>query len=133
MGFGSLSTALYSGELITEAALNASHGTPNPAKSDMRYFHQRLESHKYVSFLTQFVAHVSLMPSHRKNTTTEYKTMCRATTAMFRKFPEIKSDAARASQNSDPLIKKIRKVHVPSSRPHDYMLDHTEILMLHQL
>lgn len=47
MGFGSLATAFYTSELITEAALNASHGT-TPSKGDMRHFHRRLEDHKYV-------------------------------------------------------------------------------------
>jgi hypothetical protein len=53
MGFGSLATAFYSRELITEAALNASHGISNPDKSNMRYFHQRLEFHRYVYATTQ--------------------------------------------------------------------------------
>jgi len=51
MGFGSLATAFYSREMISEATLNASHGTSDPVKSNMRYFHQRLEFHKYVHTL----------------------------------------------------------------------------------
>ena len=50
MGFGSLTTAFYSHEMISEAALNESHGTSNPGKSNMRYFHQRLAFHKYVVY-----------------------------------------------------------------------------------
>ena len=42
MGFGSLATAFYSRQLITEATLNKSHGTLNPGKSNMRYFNERL-------------------------------------------------------------------------------------------
>lgn len=40
MGFGSLTTAIYSRDLISEAALNESHGDSTPGKGDMRYFHQ---------------------------------------------------------------------------------------------
>ena len=48
MGFGSLATVIYTRELISEVTLNMSHGTENPSAGDMRYFHQRLEHHKYV-------------------------------------------------------------------------------------
>ena len=47
MGFGSLATAFYSRQMITEAALTESHGTSNLTKGDMRYFHQRLDYHRY--------------------------------------------------------------------------------------
>ena len=46
MGFGSLATAFYSRDLISEAVLNASHGTLDPGKRNMSYFKQRLEIHK---------------------------------------------------------------------------------------
>ena len=48
MGFGSLVTAIYSHDMITEATLNVSHGILNPDKNDMRYFHKHLGYHKYV-------------------------------------------------------------------------------------
>ena len=57
MGFGSIATAFYSGELISEATLNASHSTTDQGKSDMRYFHQRLESHKYIWALPHEMPH----------------------------------------------------------------------------
>ena len=50
MGFGSLSTAFYSRQMITEATLTESHGT-NLTKGEMRFFEQRLEFHKYVQVL----------------------------------------------------------------------------------
>ncbi|KAF9642422.1 hypothetical protein BDM02DRAFT_3193291 [Thelephora ganbajun] len=91
MGFGSLATAFYSRELISEAILNESHGTSNPGKRNMRYFHERLGHHK-------------------NGTTTEYKTMCRAIEALFRQFPDIKRDIGRNNQDIELLISKIRKV-----------------------
>ena len=47
LGFGSLATAIYSRELISEAALHASHGS-TPSKGEMRHFQQRLVYHQYV-------------------------------------------------------------------------------------
>ncbi|KAF9643823.1 hypothetical protein BDM02DRAFT_3191156 [Thelephora ganbajun] len=91
MGFGSLATAFYSRELISEAILNESHGTSNPGKRNMHYFHERLGHHK-------------------NSTTTEYKTMCRAIKALFRQFPDIKRDIGRNNQDIELLISKIRKV-----------------------
>jgi len=52
MAFGSLATAIYSRQLITEVILNKSHGILGLGKSNMRYFHQRMEFHKYVYALT---------------------------------------------------------------------------------
>ncbi|KAF9785688.1 hypothetical protein BJ322DRAFT_1188188 [Thelephora terrestris] len=51
MGFGSLMTAIYSQEMITEATLNAMHGTLDPGKSNMRYFHERLGFHRATAAL----------------------------------------------------------------------------------
>ena len=48
MGFGSLMTAIYSQEMVTEATLNAMHSTLDPGKSNMRYFHERLGFHRYI-------------------------------------------------------------------------------------
>ena len=109
MGFGSLATAFYSHELISEATLNASHGTLNPVKSDMRYFHQRLGFHKYVYALFPQKCS-SLMWKFRDGITIEYKTMCRAVSALFHQFPLIKNDISRAKNDTQPLISKIRKV-----------------------
>ena len=50
------------------------------------------------------------MKDFRDGVTTEYKTMCRAATALLRHFPDIKKDIAQAGQNNKPLIEKIRKV-----------------------
>jgi hypothetical protein len=109
MGFGSLATAFYSREMISEAILNASHGTSNPAKRDMRYFHQRLGFHKYVSKL--YSQKYSLLTwTFRERVTVEYTTMCRAVSALFRQFPQIKLDVARAKNDTEPLISKVRKV-----------------------
>ncbi|KAF9786832.1 hypothetical protein BJ322DRAFT_1019413 [Thelephora terrestris] len=91
MGFGSLATAIYSRDLISETILNQSHGNLSPGKSGMRYFHQRVEHHK-------------------ENTTTEYKVMCRAVEALLAQFPGIRRDVAQASKDMQPLITKIRKV-----------------------
>jgi len=109
MGFGSLATAFYSRELISEATLIASHGTSNPVKSDMRYFHQRLGFHKYVFALFSQKCS-SLIWTFRDGVTIEYKTMCRAVSALFRQFPLIKNDISRAKNDTQPLISKIRKV-----------------------
>jgi len=109
MGFGSLATAFYSREMISEATLNASHGTSDPAKSDMRYFHQRLGFHKYVYILC--LQKYSLLTwTFRDGATIEYRTMCRAVSILFRQFPQIKLDVARAKNDTQPLISKIRKV-----------------------
>ncbi|KAF9778132.1 hypothetical protein BJ322DRAFT_1114383 [Thelephora terrestris] len=91
MGFGSLVTAIYSQEMITEATLNASHGILNPGKGNMRYFHERLGF-------------------HRDGVTTEYQTMRRAVTVLLRQFPGIKHDIEKSKQNGDALIQKIRRV-----------------------
>lgn len=48
MGFGSLMTAIYSQEMITEATLNAMHGNSDPGKGNMRYFHERLGFHRCI-------------------------------------------------------------------------------------
>jgi len=48
MAFGSIATAFYSHDLISEVVLNESHGISNPGKSDMRYFHERLGFHRCV-------------------------------------------------------------------------------------
>ena len=53
MGFGSIATAVHAYGMITEAILNESHGILNPGKSNMEYFRQRLEDHKYVTPLVQ--------------------------------------------------------------------------------
>ncbi|KAF9784523.1 hypothetical protein BJ322DRAFT_1109240 [Thelephora terrestris] len=91
MGFGSLATAIYLRELISEVTLNMSHGTPDPGKSEMRYFHERLGYHK-------------------GNKTTEYKTMARAVGALFKRFPDFKRDITQAKTDTQPLIVKIRKI-----------------------
>ncbi|KAF9642730.1 hypothetical protein BDM02DRAFT_3192787 [Thelephora ganbajun] len=91
MGFGSLATAFYSHDLISETALNESHGTSNPGKGNMCYFHEQLEHHK-------------------NDSTTEYKTMCRAVEALLCRFPGIRHDIAQYNQDTQPFISKIRKV-----------------------
>ena len=48
MGFGSLATAIYLYDMITEATLNASHGILNPDKNNMHYFHKCLGYHRYI-------------------------------------------------------------------------------------
>ena len=122
MGFGSLATAFYSRKLITEAALNESHGITDPGKSNMRYFHQRLEFHKYVWFLFLRL-NQSQVHTFRDGVTTEYKTMRRAVEALFHRFPSILDDITQAKQNTKPLISKIRKVGSlsPSRRMHEFV------------
>lgn len=51
-----------------------------------------------------------LIQISRDGVTTEYETMCRAVVALFRQFPSIKQDVARAKSDTQPLISKIRKV-----------------------
>ena len=58
-----------------------------------------------------------LTRTSRESVTTEYQTMCRAVATLFRKFPDIKRDVARADQDTKPLISKIRKVGNGSVSP----------------
>ena len=51
MSFGSIAAAIYCGELMPEAILNESHGISNPGKKNMKYFHKRLDYHRYVGVL----------------------------------------------------------------------------------
>lgn len=48
MGFGSLMTAIYSQDMISEATLIATYGTSDPGKNNMGYFHERLGFHRCV-------------------------------------------------------------------------------------
>ena len=109
MGFGSLATAIYSRKMISEATLNESHGTMNPGKSNMCYFHERLDAHKQVDALCPRKG-IPLTHISREQDTIEYRTMYRAVLALFRQFPDIKNNVLNANKDPKPLIEKIRKV-----------------------
>ena len=109
MGFGSIATAVHAYGMITEAILNESHGILNPGKSNMEYFRQRLEDHKYVTHPLSKNGDLLIWAS-RITESIEYETMKRAAEALFRRFPGIKREIERGV--TDKFIPKLRNVRI---------------------
>lgn len=126
MGFGSIATAFYLNELISETTLNESHGISNPRKSDMCYFHERLEAHKYVCYSSCESIITKTKQISRQDESTEYATMKRAVRAVYRQFPDIgttsRMQRRTLNHSSRRLGKYVLMVLLPLlRRVYDYM------------